>query len=486
MRSIARLAACTTAATVLWAAPGLAATGDISTVAGTGVAGLFGDGGPATSAQLNLPRAVNPIPTGGFLITDRENNRVRRVWPDGIITTVAGSGPIGAANGGFSGDGGPAVEAQLNFIHDAAPTPEGGFLISDLKNQRVRYVSPAGTINTVAGSGPFGCFCEGGFSGDGGPASAARLANPHGLAVNSDGSYLIADTDNNRVRRVATDGTISTVAGSGPVGNGNGSFAGDGGPATSARLNRPFEVAPTPDGGFLIADTGNQVIRRVAPDGTITTVAGLPGSSGFSGDGGPATAGRLSAPHGIAALSDGGILIADKNNQRVRWVAPDGTISTVAGSGPTGDASGSYGGDGGLATQALLNRPKSVAATPDGFLIADESNDRIRFVDLSVTPTETLLALTLVKKRLSTRRRGPTRLRLRLSVDAVIRLEMLRHDKVVVTVLRQGGRGENTISLGRRLTGRLKPGPYRMVIDASSADGQHAQATASLTIRRRR
>ncbi|MGA9371084.1 MAG: hypothetical protein WBV53_04485, partial [Solirubrobacterales bacterium] len=288
MNLVARLVAGTAAMFLIAAAPALAASGVISTVAGTGFAGFAGDGGSAFSARIDLPRAVSPLPDGGFLIADRENDRVRRVWPNLAITTVAGSGPTGASNGAFAGDGGPATSARLDFLHDAEPTPDGGFLISDTRNERIRDVSPGGTIETVAGSGPFGSFADGAFSGDGGPAGAARLDNPHGLAVNPDGSYLIADTDNNRVREVATDGTISTVAGSGPAGNGNGGFSGDGGPATSARLNRPFDVDPTADGGFLIADTGNKVIRRVAPDGTITTVAGIPGAQGFSGDGGPA------------------------------------------------------------------------------------------------------------------------------------------------------------------------------------------------------
>ena len=497
MKSIARLAACSIATIILTASPASAATGKISTVAGTSLPGFAGDGGLAVSAELNLPRAISALPDGGMLIADRENDRVRRVWPNGVITTVAGSGPTGASNGAFAGDGGPATSARLDFLHDAAPTPDGGFLISDTRNERIRDVSPGGTIETVAGSGPYGSFADGSFSGDGGPADAARLDNPHGLAVNPDGSYLIADTDNNRVREVATDGTISTVAGSGPAGNGNGGFSGDGGPATSARLNRPFDVDPTAEGGFLIADTGNMVIRRVAPDGTIRTVAGIPGAQGFSGDGGPATAARLSGPHGVAATAAGGLLIADKNNQRIRMVAADGTITTVAGSGLTGDANGSFGGDGGPPNQAFLNRPKSVAPTPGGFLIADESNDRIRFVDLRAQPASAAppvsepppvvrLRLRLTKRHLRMRRRGRLKVRFFSSEDARIRLEVRRRGRILAGRKRNAGLAVKTMVLGRRRTRKLTPGRYKVVLRASGVDGQRAAARTSLLVRRSR
>jgi hypothetical protein len=490
MTRVGRLSLLVAAVGTIAAAPASASAGVISTIAGTGVAGLAGDDGPAVSAELSLPRAVSALPDGGLLVADRANNRVRRVWPDGTITTTAGSGPTGASNGDFAGDGGPATDARLDFLHDAEPTADGGFLISDTRNQRIRYVSPTGMIDTVAGSGPFGCFCDGGFYGDGGQATAARLNNPHGIAVNPDGTYLIADTDNNRVRRVAGDGTITTVAGSGPTGNGNGGFAGDDGPATSARLDRPFDVAPMPDGGFLVADTGNQVIRRVDGDGTITTVAGHPDESGFSGDDGPATSARLSSPHGVGAMADGGFLIADENNQRVRRVAPDGTITTAAGSGPTGDANGAYGGDGGPATEALLNRPKSVAAAPDGFLIADESNNRIRFVDLPQLPAEAspatlpALSLALRKRRLSVGRRRVAKMRFTSSIEALVLLELRRRGKLLASLQDDASPGLNTIVLRRRLLRELAPGRYQLVLSADGADGQHAEGLASLRVKR--
>jgi Fibronectin type III domain/NHL repeat len=222
-----------------------------------------------------------------------------------------------------------------------------------------------GTISTIAGSDPFGDF-----TGDGGPATAAALNDPSGVAVMPDGGYLIADAGNDRVRRVFPDGTINTVAGTGTYG-----FSGDGGPATAAALQAPIGVAVMPDGGFVIADAAAARVRRVSPTGIITTVAGT-GTRGISGDGGPATAAQIYDPQGVAAMPDGGFLIAD-GDYVVRRVSPTGIITTVAGTGVQGSS-----GDGGPATAAQLNVPNAVAVTADGgFLIADTGNAAIRLVD---------------------------------------------------------------------------------------------------------
>ncbi len=346
---------------LLGAAVGVgAATNNISTVAGTGTAGFAGDGGGAASAQLDTPLGVAATADGGFLIADASNERVRRVSPAGTISTVAGNGTRG-----FAGDGGAAASAQLSSPQGVAVTADGGFLITDAGNSRVRRVSPAGTISTVAGSGTAG------FSGDGGAAASAQLNSPRGVAASADGGFLITDADNDRVRRVSPAGTISTVAGNGTFG-----FAGDGGAATSAQLNFPVGVAASADGGFLIADANNSRVRRVSPAGTISTVAGN-GNFGFAGDGGAAASAQLRSPSGVAATTDGGFLIADAGNSRVRRVSPAGTISTVAGNGNFG-----FVGDGGAATSAQLNSPLGVAASADGgFLIADAENNRVRRVD---------------------------------------------------------------------------------------------------------
>jgi RHS repeat-associated protein len=353
----------------------------ITTVAGNGAGGFSGDVGPATAARLNLPPGVTAVPDGSLVIADAWNNRIRRVGPDGTITTVAGNGVAG-----FSGDGGPATAASLYFPESIAVAADGSLYIADTGNHRIRRVGPDGTITTVAGNGVAG------FSGDGGPATAASLLGPYGVAAGPDGSLYIADTNNSRIRRVGPDGTITTVAGNGVAG-----FSGDGGPATAASLYLPYGVGIAADGSLVIADTYNSRIRRVGPDGTITTVAGN-GTWGFFGDGSLATAARLGLPYGVAAGPDGSVYIADADNHRIRRVGPDGLITTVAGnggpggggggsfstamaisSGGAGGDTGGFSGDGGLATAASLNYPQSVAVAPDGSLvIADTYNNRIR------------------------------------------------------------------------------------------------------------
>jgi YD repeat-containing protein len=334
----------------------------IETVAGTGVRGFSGDGGPATEARLSSPTGVAIDPEGSFYIADGSYHRIRRVGPDGIIHTVAGMGFWG-----FGGDGGPAIWAHLAHPTGVAIGPEGSLYIADTSNHRIRRVGPDGIITTVAGTGSGD---SGGFDGDGGPATAALLAMPTGVAIGPEGSLYIADGSNHRIRRVGPDGIIHTVAGTGFRG-----FDGDGGPATAARLNRHTGVAVGPDGSLYIADTGNQRIRRVGPDGIITTVAGT-GSGGFDGDGGPATAARLSLPSGVAIGPEGSLYIAEEDNHRIRRVGPDGIITTVAGTG-----SGGFDGDGGPATAARLSWPRGVAIGPEGSLyIVDEGNRRIRRV----------------------------------------------------------------------------------------------------------
>jgi hypothetical protein len=343
------------------ASTALAAPGDISTVAGSTL-GLSGDGAAAAAAQLDWPKAVAPMPDGGFLIADTFNHRIRRVLPNGTIATAAGTSM------GFSGDHGPATAAQLIYPGGVAITPDGGFLIVDSSNQVVRKVSAGGTIDTVAGLPG-----QTGFSGDGGPAVGAKLDDPLAVAALPDGGFLIADTYNHRIRRVFANGTIVTVAGT-TLG-----YDGDGGPAAAARLAYPAGVAVTPDGGFLIADTFNQRVRQVRPDGTIVTVAGA-GAAGLAGDGGAATSALLNYPCSATPTADGGFLIADTNNDRIRRVSPAGTITTVAGT------THGLSGDGGPATAAQLAAPAGMAVTANGgLLIADTGNFRVRLVSGAAT-----------------------------------------------------------------------------------------------------
>ena len=294
----------------------IAADGRIATVAGDGTTGSDGDGRPATAAKLNTPYGVTPTRDGGFLIADQANNRIREVAPDGIITTVAGSGKAGAG-----GDGGPAVAADLSGPYAVAARPDGGFVIADTLNRRIRRVSADGTISTVAGTGAAGS------SGDGGPATAATLRTPTGVTVASDGSILVADYGSNVVRRIAPDGVIRTVAGDGSAGS-----SGDGGPATEAQLRGPFGVDVLPGGGFLIADRLNSEVRRVTADGTIEVAAGT-GVAGTGGDGGPPTEAQLNNPTGVTAMPDGGFLIADFGNGVVRRVVMPASNQEPAGAG---------------------------------------------------------------------------------------------------------------------------------------------------------
>ncbi|MDQ6707996.1 MAG: hypothetical protein M3Z85_18725 [Acidobacteriota bacterium] len=545
----------------------ITAGGTISTIAGTGVAGFQGDNGPANQARLNLPYGVAVDAAGNLYIADLGNNRVRRVDPAGIITTIAGNTPDklqsprnvladGAGNlyfsefdgnrirrlapggtsvviagtgvPGFDGDGGPAAAANLNAPAGMAFDNSGNLYFADSGNQRIRKisagristvigtanagasganqlnlptsvaidasgnlfiadtgnhrlrklstngvvstipgtardlaldhagnlilasgnrlqaVSPAGVLSTIAGDGNYT------FRGDGGPAVAARLNGPSGIAVDAAGNAWIGDEGNGKVRLVSAAGAISTAADqlNSPsglaldsalnvfiaershdeirklppgatlvtvAGNGTTGFSGDFSSARSAQLQSPASVAVDGSGTIYIADTGNHRVRRVNANGIISTVAGPPqleaprglwmgtdanlyiadpgnnnvrrltplgvlttvagvGAGGFSGDGGPATAAQLSQPGGVAVDLSGNIWIADTGNNRVRVVQPNGVISTVAGTGQAG-----FGGDGSSSDAAQLHAPSALAADPSGAIwIADTGNNRIR------------------------------------------------------------------------------------------------------------
>ncbi len=376
-----------------------AVTGLISTVAGTGTAGFSGDGGAATAAQLRTPWGVAVDGVGHAYIADTDNNRVRKIdAAAATISTVAGTGGVD----------GVAIAAQLINPWDVATDSAGNVYIADTSNARIRKVDAAtGLISTVAGNG------TGGAGGDAGAATTAQLNAPRGVAVDSAGNVYLADTFNNRIRRVdAATGVINTVAGTGTLG-----FGGDGGAATAAQLNGPGGVALDSAGNIYIADTVNGRIRKVdafthnistvmavsgvyriavdgaghvyiaegnnhrirkieAGTGTVSIVAGT-GVQGFSGDGGAATAARLSYPYAIAVDGAGHLYIGDTANQRIRRVdATTGIISTLAGNGVNG-----LGGDGGAATAAQLSGPYGVAVDHTGHVyIADRDNWRVRKV----------------------------------------------------------------------------------------------------------
>ena len=329
----------------------------ITTVAGNGTPGEGGRGGPACRAQLNWPRDMAIAVDGSLYIADTRNHSIAMVGSDGVISTV-----VGSSTSGYGGDGGRAARAQLNGPRDVEVEADGSLTIADTNNHCVRKVSSDGIVTTLAGSGTSG------YSGDCAAAAEARLAFPQDVALGADGSVYIADTGNHCIRQVTRGGSIRTVVGTGVWG-----YGGDGGAAARAQLARPRGVTIDTEGCVYIGDTENHCVRKVALDGTITTVAGN-GTEGYSGDGGAATSAQLAWPRGIVVDADGCLFIADCGNSSIRKVAPDGTISTVGGTGVEG-----YSGDGGPALCAQLADPHGILLGTDGSLhIGEPRNNCIR------------------------------------------------------------------------------------------------------------
>jgi len=337
--------------------------GELTTVAGTGNWLYRGDGGPAIDSPIFLPTGVVADAAGNFFLSDSNNNRVRRVdGVTGIITTVAGDG-----NSGYSGDGGPATQAMISNPAALALDGAGNLYFVDSGNHAVRRVDAVtGIITSVAGTPGVQ-----GYSGDGGPATAARLSFPEGLAFDAAGDFFIADTGNAVIRKVTAAGTISTVAGNGTAG-----YIGDGMQALASELNQPWNLAVAPDGSLYIADLSNNRVRKVAPTGIIATVAGN-GTAGYGGDGGPASAAVLKAPAAVVLDPAGDLYIADSGNSLVRKIFAAGAeIVSVAGNGGQG-----YNGDNVPALTAQLYGPYGLSFASNGNLfIADLFNNRIRMV----------------------------------------------------------------------------------------------------------
>jgi len=368
-------------ATMLLAGCGNSSSGTINVVAGNAAVGFGGDGAAAINAELNVPAGVAVDTSGNFYIADSRNNVIREVTvATGIITTVAGSQE---QQQGYSGDNGPAIGALLNEPVGVAVDTAGNLYIADMGNNAIRKVTinvptstgPQNIITTVAGISNVGTA---GYSGDGGPAISATLSSPAGVAVDSSGNVYVADLGNNAIREVkAGTGIISTAAGISGVGTAG--YAGDSGPATSATLNGPRGVAVDTSGNIYIADSGNNAIREVtASTAKITTIVGN-GTPSDTGDNGAATSGTLNNPTGLTVDSAGNLYIADSGNNVVRKVtAPpsSGIITTAAGNIERGNT-----GNGGPANEATLNGPSGVAVNSAGSIyIADEGNDVIREV----------------------------------------------------------------------------------------------------------
>lgn len=384
----------------------------METVAGQ--AGL-GDGGAAVDALLREPAAVVLDREGNLYISDTFHHRIRKVAPNGTVSTVAGTG-----NPGWGGDGGPAVYGSLSYPSALAIDPAGNLYVSEPFAQRIRKISADGKLTTLAGTGRFG------FEGDGGPALKARFNGPDGIAADREGNVYVSDSYNHRIRRIDPDGRITTIAGTGDRG-----YGGDGGPATAATLNYPGALAVDNAGNLFVADTLNQRVRRIDRSGIIQTVVGngsfgyprngefaleaaIPyvkglafdgagnlylsfpsdgrirmvngsgqlwtlagdGSLGFNGDGKLPLATQLALPGGIAVDRMGSLYVADQLNDRVRRIVPYRSVTTVAGRGAAG-----FAGDGGPAAEAKLSGPEALALGPDGTLhVSDRDNHRLRAV----------------------------------------------------------------------------------------------------------
>ena len=331
--------------------------GILSTLAGNGVPSYSGDGGAGSTAQLNGAAGVAIDGFGNLYVADTLNQRVRKIAPGGTITTITGTGTPG-----FSVDFGAPAAAQVDTPRGLAVDASGNVYLADTRNSRVRKIAPGGNIFTYAGNGNASYF------GDTGPANRASVNQPEGVALDAAGNLYIADTLDHAVRKVTTDGTITTIAGFGGQG-----FGGDGGPATSARLMLPRAVAVDVAGNVYVADTGNHRVRKIDPLGVITTVAGN-GETAPDVEGGPALSVPLSDPRGLALDRAGNLYIADTGHNRVRKVSPDGVITTIAGNGTC-----CYSGDGGIATAAQLNQPWGLAVDVAGNVyVADSGNSAVR------------------------------------------------------------------------------------------------------------
>jgi sugar lactone lactonase YvrE len=329
----------------------------------------FAKGVPATEIEISLVDGIATDNKGGFYISKRDHNTIDRIDNNGMLTRFAGTG-----ESGYSGDGGPALNATLKVPAGLLIDDKGNVYIADRDNHVIRKVNRKGIITTIAGNGTAG------FSGDGGQATKASLNLPSGLALDSKGNLYISDRSNNRIRVINSKGIITTYAG-----NGEDGYGGDSGPALKARIDRPFGLAIDKKDNLYIADRRNNRIRKVTPSGIITTVAG-DGGFFFMGDNGPAYRASIASPTGVAVDDKGNIYIADRNNNRIRVVDNQGMIRTVAGTGQQ-----DYNGDAELARDTNLHLPFGLALdAKDRLLIIDRSHYRIRRVDPLKGKVETL------------------------------------------------------------------------------------------------
>ncbi|MBL8524726.1 MAG: hypothetical protein JNN20_13630, partial [Betaproteobacteria bacterium] len=333
-------------------------SGVITTFAGNGFGGFqrpSGDGGPLLSASIGSPSSVTFDVLGNLYVTEGANHRVRKISPAGVISTVAGNGMSG-----FGGDGGPAVSALLNEPQWIVVAPDGTMYVADAANHRIRKIDSSGTISTVAGTGFQG------YTGDGGPATMATLRYPQALALDATGNLFVADTRNHRVRKIDTSGIISSIADDGYAVSSPGNQQ-----IPLYGLAQPKGLVVMPNGDLIIADTNRNKIKKVAANGQASTIAGV--YAGYSGDGGAAINADLYEPNGLAVDTNGNLFIADYANRRIRKISPDGMINLIAGVGKD------FVGDGLQALNAKLVGPSFIARDMDGNLFfSDPTHYRIR------------------------------------------------------------------------------------------------------------
>jgi uncharacterized protein (TIGR03437 family) len=347
----------------------LDSSGTMTLVAGNSRAGFSGDGGPATAAKLNQPGGMAFDSAGNLYIADTLNNRVRVVAPNGVINTFAGNGSTGAP--GFWGDGGAATDALIHAPVAVGVDGSNNVYIVTSADNTIRKVDTNGIISIFAGEGYRGFYGDVNTANNVvGNANVAGITAPQDIWINKDGTVLIADTGNSAIRKVATDGTISTVSGTGQTA----AIAQGDDVATKLPMIAPFGVTADGSGNIFIAEYGTNRIRKVDTTGKITTAIG-DGNQGFAGDGGPTNKVQMSGPTAVAVDSSGNIYFADSRNNRIRKLA-GGNVTTVAGNGLV-----SYSGDGGLAAKAQLNAPQGVAIDAAGNIyVADTANNVVRKV----------------------------------------------------------------------------------------------------------
>jgi sugar lactone lactonase YvrE len=339
---------------------------DVTTLGGEPTLGFRED--PTTPAQFNGPLGLAVDTLGNIYVAETANHQIKRISPDGTSTTVAGNGTAGFADG-------DAATAQFNQPQDIAIGEDGTIYVADSLNHRIRVIDPDGTVRTLAGTG------ESSFT-DGDP-SAARFNEPHGIAIDENGLLYVADRNNHRIRTVESDGTTSTLAGTGVAGTENG-------PAATATLNAPFALVIDEDGTIYLTEEDSHTIRKIS-SGTVSILAGS--TQGFAeGEGENA---MFSAPRGLALDSSGNIVVADTGNNQIRLITPSGTVTTLAGSGAAGNSDGLGDLEGVEGTAAEFDSPASIALDPDGSLIVGEAtNGTIRRIASNTILVEAATELT--------------------------------------------------------------------------------------------